>query len=63
MTRPTEKPSVLPTVSASSTAVLPFVGHAVDQIVRQVHEPAGAQTDGELRVIEGVVEQRRELAR
>ena len=25
-TRPTEKPSVLPTVSASSTAVLPFAG-------------------------------------
>ena len=37
--------------------------HAVDQIVRQVHEPAGAQADDELRVIEGVVEHRGEARR
>ena len=36
-------------------------GHAVDQIVGQVHEPGRAQADDELRVIEGVVEQRGEL--
>ena len=58
------KPSAFPTVSAPSTAVVPLSGDAVDQIVGQIDEAVRAERrHEELRMVERVVEERRELDR
>ena len=61
MTRPTEKPSTLADGIGVERGRDAVVGLAAEQVVGEVHEPAGAEPDGELRMVEGVVEQRREL--